>query len=121
MRFMTMVRSAESAGPPPPGLMAAVAKLGEEAMRRGVMVEMGGLLPTAMGARVRLAKGKLNVTDGPFAETKEVIGGYAVFRVESKGDAIEWSSRLLELHNQHWPGWEGEIEIRQIMDGPPGA
>src|SRR6476619_4713622 len=82
MRFMIMVKSAESASPPPMALMAAIAKLGEEATRAGVMVETGGLLPSAMGARVRLSAGKLVVTDGPFAETKELIGGYAVYDVK---------------------------------------
>ena len=118
MRFMIMVKSAEGAGPPPMALMAAIANLGEEAARAGAMVEMGGLLPSAMGARVRLSAGKLLVTDGPFAESKEVIGGYAVYDVKSKQEAIEWTSRFMQLHKDHWPGWEGESEIRQIFDAP---
>jgi hypothetical protein len=116
MRFMIMVKSAESAGLPPVALMAAIAKLGEEATRAGAMVETGGLLPSAMGARVRLSAGKLTVTDGPFAESKELIGGYAVYDVKSKQEAIDWTSRFMELHKEHWPGWEGESEIRQIFD-----
>src|SRR5262249_9471074 len=116
MRFMIMVKSAENAGPPPNSLMTAIAKLGEEAMRAGVMVQMGGLLPSAMGARVRLSAGKLTVSDGPFTETKELIAGYAVYNVMSKQEAIEWSSRFMALHQEHWPGWEGEAEIRQIFD-----
>ena len=114
MRFMITVKSAENAGPPPKALMAAIMKLGEEAMRAGVMVETGGLLPSAMGARVRLSAGKLIVTDGPFTETKELIGGYAVYDVKSKQEAINWASRFMQLHKEHWPGWEGEAEIRQI-------
>jgi hypothetical protein len=99
-------------------LMAAIAKLGEEATRAGAMVQTGGLLPSAMGARVRLSAGKLTVTDGPFAETKELIGGYAVYDVKSKQEAIEWTSRFMQLHKDHWPGWEGESEIRQIFEPP---
>jgi hypothetical protein len=118
MRFMIMVKSAESAGPPPMALMAAIAKLGEEATRAGAMVETGGLLPSVMGVRVRLSAGKLVVTDGPFAETKELVGGYAVYDVKSKQEAIEWTSRFMQLHKDHWPGWEGESEIRQIFDAP---
>lgn len=118
MRFMIMVKSAENAGPPPAALMGAIAKLGEEATRAGAMVQMGGLLPSAMGARVRLAAGKLTVTDGPFAETKELIGGFAVYDVKSKQEAIEWTSRFMQLHKDHWPGWEGESEIRQLFDAP---
>jgi hypothetical protein len=122
MRFMNMVKSAENSplGPPPQALMEAIAKLGEEAAKAGVFVEMGGLLPTAMGARLRLSGGKLTVTDGPFSEAKEVIGGYAVYSVKTKQEAIEWATRFMNLHKQHWPGWEGETELRQIMEfGPP--
>jgi hypothetical protein len=100
--------------------MEAIAKLGEEAAKAGVFVEMGGLLPTAMGARLRLSGGKLTVTDGPFSEAKEVIGGYAVYSVKTKQEAIEWATRFMNLHKQHWPGWEGETELRQLMEfGPP--
>jgi hypothetical protein len=122
MRFMTMVKAPEKSplGPPPKALMEAIGKLGEEAAKAGVMVEMGGLLPTAMGARLRLSGGKLTVTDGPFSEAKEVIGGYAVYSVKTKQEAIEWATRFMNLHKQHWPGWEGETELRQIMEfGPP--
>jgi hypothetical protein len=119
MRFMTMVKAAEHSGPPPQALMEAIGRLGEEAGRAGVMVEMGGLLPSGAGARVRLEGGKVTVTDGPFSEAKEVIGGYAVFDVKSKQEAIEWTKRFMELHRGHWRGWEGETEVRQLFDGPP--
>ena len=123
MRFMTMVKAPEKSplGPPPKALMEAIGKLGEEAAKAGVMVEMGGLLPTAMGARLRLSGGKLTVTDGPFSEAKEVIGGYAVYSVKTKEEAIEWAMRFMNLHKQHWPGWEGETELRQLMEFVPPA
>jgi hypothetical protein len=120
MRFMTLVKSAETSAPPPQALMDAIGKLGAEAAGTGVMVEMGGLLPTAMGTRVRLAGGKLTVTDGPFTEAKEVIGGFAVYAVTSKEEAIEWTRRFMALHQEHWKGWEGEVELRQMYD-PPGG
>lgn len=116
MRFMTMVKSAENAGPPPKALMDAMAKLGDESFKEGTMIEIGGLLPSAAGVRVRLVDGKLTVTDGPFVESKEVVGGYAVIEVKSKKEAIEQTMRFMELHKEHWPGWEGETEIRQIFD-----
>jgi hypothetical protein len=116
MKFMTLVKSAENAGPPPQALMDAIGRLGMEAGQSGVMVQMGGLLPSAMGARVRVAKGKLTITDGPFTEAKEVVGGYAVYDVGSREDAIEWTRRFMELHREHWPGWEGETELRQIFE-----
>ena len=92
----------------------------EETAKAGVLVDTGGLLPSAMGARVRLSGGKVTVIDGPFTEAKEVIGGYAVFNVKSKQEAIEWVKRFIGLHKEHWKGWEGESEIRQLMEyGPP--
>src|SRR5436190_18322602 len=98
MRYMIMVKGYENAGPPPKALMDAIAKLGEEAGKAGVMVDMGGLMPTAMGARVRLSGGTITVTDGPFTEAKEVIGGYAVYDVKSKQDALYWTRRFMEIH-----------------------
>jgi hypothetical protein len=113
---MISVKSAENNGPPPKELMDGIAALGVEATKAGVLVETGGLLPSAMGARVRVSNGRITVTDGPFTEAKEVVGGYAVYDVKSKEEAIEWTKRFMELHKQHWNGWEGESEIRQIMD-----
>ena len=117
MRFMTLVKSAENLGAPPEKLMEAIAKLSEEASKVGTMVEAGGLAPTAISNRVRLSQGKVTVIDGPFAETKEVIGGYAVFEVNSKQEIVDATVKFMELHREHWPGWEGETEIRQVF-GP---
>ncbi len=113
MRFMMIVKSVEKSGPPPKALMDAVAKLAEEATKAGEMIESGGLASTATGVRVRLSGGKVTVTDGPFTEAKEVFGGYAVFELKTKQEAIEGAVRFMELHKQYWPGWEGETEIRQ--------
>lgn len=117
MRFMMIVKHSEKQGPPPKALMDAIAKLSEEATQAGTMVGNGGLAPTALGASVRLSGGKVTVMDGPFMETKEVIGGYAQFELKSKEEAIESAIRFMELHKQHWPGWEGETEVRQMF-GP---
>jgi hypothetical protein len=116
MRFMMIVKHAEKQGPPPKPLMDAIEKLAEEAAKDGTMVGSGGLGPTALGARVRLAGGTVTVTDGPFTEIKEVVGGYAQFELKSKEEAIQSAVRFMELHKQHWPGWEGETEIRQMFD-----
>ncbi len=118
MRFMTLVKGFEGVGAPPQALMDAVAKLAEEAAERGTLIETGGLFPLAAGARVRLSGGKITVTDGPFAEAKEVVGGYAVFEVSSKQEMIEGAVRFMELHQRHWPGWEGETEIREMTPMP---
>ena len=117
MRFMTMVKAVENSGPPPKALMDAIANLGMEAAQAGVLVESGGLAPTAKGGRVRLSGGKLAVFDGPFAEAKEVVGGYAVYDLASREEAMKWATRFMELHRDNWPGWEGEAEVRQIF-GP---
>lgn len=114
MKFMAMVSASENNGPPPPALMAAIMKMGEEATKAGVLVEMGGLLPSPAGARVRLKGGKISVTDGPFTESKEVIGGYAVYEVKTKEEMIQWVTKFIELHRDNWPGWEGVSEVRQI-------
>jgi hypothetical protein len=116
MRFMMIVKSAEKWGFPPKPLMDAIGKLSEEAVKAGTMIGNGGLLPTATGARVRLSGGKLTVTDGPFTEAKEVVGGYAQFELKSKEEAIEGATRFMELHKEHWPGWEGETEVRQMFE-----
>jgi hypothetical protein len=116
MRFMMIVKHAESQGPPPKALMDAIAKLAEQEANAGKMVGSGGLGPSALGARVRLSGGQLMVTDGPFTETKEIIGGYAQFELKSKEEAIEGALHFMELHKQHWPGWEGETEIRPMFD-----
>jgi hypothetical protein len=117
MRFMMIIKHAENQGPPPKQLMDAIAKLAEEEVKAGKMLGSGGLAPTAQGARVRLSGGKVTVTDGPFTETNEVLGGYAQFELRSKEEAVKSAVHFMELHNKYWPGWEGETEIRQIF-GP---
>jgi hypothetical protein len=117
MKFLMLVKHAENQGPPPKELMDAIAILGEEAVKDGTMLGNGGLASTAQSTRVRVSKGQLTVTDGPFTEAKEVIGGYAQFELKSKEEAIKGAVRFMELHKKHWPGWEGETEIRQIF-GP---
>ena len=115
MKYMVLVRGSENQGPPPPALMNAIAELGQHAGQAGVFVQMGGLLPTAAGAKVRVQRGKILVTDGPFTEAKEVIGGFAIYDVNSKDDALEWTRRFMQLHLDHWPEWEGESEVRPMF------
>ncbi len=116
-RYMMIVKTAEHFGFPPKPLMDAIGKLSEESAKAGTMVGSGGLTNTAQGARVCVSKGQVSVTDGPFSEAKEIIGGYAIFELPSKEEAIKNAVQFMELHKQHWPGWEGETEVRQ-MYGP---
>jgi hypothetical protein len=117
MRFMMMVKHPESSTPPPKALMDAMERIGREAVENGSMVISGGLAPTAMSNRVRLSGGKISVIDGPFTETKEVVGGFAIMNFKSKEEALEAAKAFLDLHRQLWPGWEGESEVRQLF-GP---
>jgi hypothetical protein len=114
MRFL-MTYVADDKGPPSPEKMAAIAKLGEDAMKAGVLVDQGGIMPLSQGALTRQARGKFSVTDGPFPETKELIVGYAIFDLKSREEAIEMSRRFMEAAG------DGETEIRLLFsaaDGP---
>jgi hypothetical protein len=114
---MTVIKGDENQGFPPQELMDAIDKLGEEGFKNGTLVQMGGLYPSAAGTRVRLSGGEVTVTDGPFAEAKEVIGGWALWELSSKEEAVQQAVDFMELHKKLWPEWEGESEIRQVY-GP---
>jgi hypothetical protein len=112
MRFLTIYRSPETDAPPTPENMAAMGKLIEEMARAGVLLAAEGCMPSASGARVRVSDGKIAVTDGPFAESKEVVGGFALLQVRSKAEAIEWTRRFLAVAG------DGESEVRELYDAP---
>ena len=118
MRFMAIVKPGkdyEAGRPPSPELMAAMGKLNEESTRAGIFVTGGGLLPSSQGHKVRMSGGKVTVTDGPFAETKEVIGGFAILNYASHAEAIEGARRVMQIHADH--GYtELELELRPMMD-----
>ena len=116
MKFMMIVKSKEGCGFPPKALMDEIDKLGQEAMKAGTMIGGGGLGPTERGARVRLTNGQVTVIDGPFSEAKEIIGGFAQFELKSKEEAVRSAVQFMELHKKHWPGWEGETEVRQMLE-----
>jgi hypothetical protein len=106
-----------TSGPPPQELMEAIGQLGEAAAKAGKMVSMGGLKHSSEGASVRVKGGKLTVTDGPFSEAKEVIGGFTIMNLASKAEAIEEARKFMELHRKHWPAWDGDCEIRLMYEG----
>jgi len=115
MRFLSMIRLDETTGKvPSEQLMSDMGKLIDDMTREGVLVRTAGLRPTAEGARVRLRKGQLSTADGPFTETKEVVGGFAIFEAQSKQQAIDLTKRFLRIHGD---GWEIECEVRQLA-GP---
>jgi hypothetical protein len=119
MRFMYLVKACASA-PPPQKLMEEIGKLADREVKAGRMVDMGGLMPLAMGARVRLSEGKIHVTDGPFTESKELVGGYAIMEFSTKEEALASAVEFMTLHKEFGDGWEGECEMRQ-MAPPPAA
>jgi hypothetical protein len=115
-------RNYEAGMPPDPKLEAAMGKLMEKLMKSGAMIDTGGLLPVAKGAAIRAAGGKLTVTDGPFIEAKEVIGGYAILRANSKAEAIKMGEEFMKLHvDILGPSFEGELEVRQMFDPADGG
>lgn len=115
MQFLMMVKHPENTSAPPQALIDAMGKLTEEAIRTGAFKAGGGLESTAKSVRVKLSRGEVKVVDGPFTEAKEVIGGFAILDFPSKEEAIKAAVHFIELHKQHWPGWEGESEVRQIF------
>jgi hypothetical protein len=115
MRFLAIYRTAEACAPPSPENMATMGKLIEEMAKAGVLLATEGCQHSSKGARVRISGGKFTVTDGPFTESKEVVGGFALFQVKSKEEAIEWTKRFLKLAG------DGESEIREIYEAPAFA
>jgi hypothetical protein len=122
MKYMTFMRHSESyrSTPPPPALMEAMGKFVEQSFKDGCLVDTGGLLPSKEGLRIRLRDGQLTVTDGPFSESKEIIGGWAILKADSKAEALRHATAFMELHCKHWPGFEGEAEIRPMFEPGQG-
>ncbi|MGW7574276.1 YciI family protein [Streptomyces sp. NPDC054765] len=119
MRFMMLLKIDENTMPaagPSPELMEEMGRLIDEMTRAGVLLDTGGLTPTAQGTRLHLSGGTITATDGPFTEAKEVIGGYALIQAASKEEAVEWASRFLRVHGDEWTLTS---EIRQVEE-PPG-
>jgi hypothetical protein len=117
MRFMYIVTHPDYPGSPTPELMEAMHKLADREIKAGRMLDNGGLTPVSMGAQVRIADGKLSVIDGPFVEAKEVVGGYAIFELRDKEEAVAMAKEFMQLHLDHMPGWEGTCELRSFA-GP---
>ena len=110
MRFLSIFKTVERNSPPTQEEMAAMGKLIEEGMKEGWLLATEGCLPTALGARVRKSGGKVSVTDGPFTEAKELVGGFAILKVNSKQEAIELARKFLLVAG------EGECELRQLYE-----
>ena len=116
MKYLSFVRSSEKFRnmQPPPAMMEAMGKLIEKFTKAGALVDTGGLAPSKDGFRMRLAGGKLTTTDGPFIDTKELIGGWAILKADSREEILRLSAEFMELHGRYWPEFEGECEVRPI-------
>jgi hypothetical protein len=121
MRFMMFIKHREDykMDDVPQSLFQAMGEFVGESMKNGSLVDTAGLLPTAKGKKVRLSGGKLTTIDGPFTETKEVVGGYAVVEAKSYAEALDLATKFMDLHRIHWPAFEGECEIRPLEGTDP--
>ena len=118
MKYLMLIKHAEAAPgtPVPQGLMDAMGEFVQKGFASGMLKDTAGLKPTAEGYRIRSAGGRLQATDGPFSEAKEVVGGYALVEAATPAQAREMATQFMELHRVHWPVFECECEVRPLED-----
>ena len=118
MRYMMFIKHTEDYrnAQVPASLYEEMGKFIEETTKSGNFVTGAGLQPSSTGTRVRLASGKITVMDGPFAESKEIVGGYAIMDAKSRDEALSLARRFMEIHLKHWPTFEGECEMRPFEE-----
>ena len=123
MRYMMFIKHTEDyrQADVPASLYEDMGKFIEETTKSGNFISGAGLQPSSAGARVRLSGGKISVTDGPFVESKEIVGGYAIIDAKSRDEALDIARRFMELHLKHWPTFEGESELRPFEEEAPPA
>lgn len=116
MLYMFLTAGAELGAVPPQGMIDAIEKLSEQETAAGRLLARGGLMPTGMGAaRLQSRRGQIKLTDGPFTESKEVIGGFAIFEFATREEALASAQAFMDLHRTHWPEWEGMCEMRPMF------
>ena len=123
MRYMMFIKHTEDyrGKAIPPGLMEAMDAFIGDYIKQGKFIDGAGLKSSHKGKRVQLRGGKLSVVDGPFTESKELVGGYAIVDVESDEEALDLATKFMDLHRIHWPEFEGESELRPFETGAPGS
>jgi len=124
MRYMMFIKHTEDYRNTevPASLYEEMGQFIEEATKNGNFVGGAGLQPTSTGMRVKLKDRKITVVDGPFTESKEIVGGYAIMDAKSREEALTLARRFMELHLKHWPAFEGECEVRPLEEEvQPGA
>lgn len=123
MRYMMFIKHGEhfDVTKVPQSLFGAMEQFIGDATKAGAFIDGAGLQPSKNGFRVRLSKGKISTTDGPFTEAKELVGGYAVMECKSREEAMEYARKFMEIHRDHWPEFEGESEVRPFEADPTAA
>jgi hypothetical protein len=123
MRYMMFIKHTEDyrGKTIPPALIEAMGEFVGEYTKKGKFIDGAGLKSSHKGKKIQLRSGQLRVVDGPFTESKELIGGYAIVEVESEREALEIATQFMELHRVHWPEFEGESELRPFETGEPGS
>ena len=117
MRVMVIVKASQDSEAgvlPSRELLTAMGNFNEELVKAGVMLAGEGIKPSSQGVRLRFSGGKTTLIDGPFTETKEVIGGWAISKTDSKAEAVRIATEFMELHQKYWPGFDGESEVRLV-------
>ena len=116
MKILALLKMSEAVGEPPAALFEAMDVTIKEVDASVRNLDTNGLLPTADAAtRITVTAGNVTVLDGPFAESRELVGGYAFFEVDTYAEGVEAARKILQVHVDHWSTWEGEIEVRQVM------
>jgi hypothetical protein len=123
MRYMMFIKHTEDyrGKPIPPALIEAMGEFIGEYSKQGKFIDGAGLKSSHKGKRIKLRNGQLSVVDGPFTESKELVGGYAIVDVDSDEEALDIATKFMELHRIHWPEFEGESELRPFETGAPGS
>jgi hypothetical protein len=123
MRYMMFIKHTEDyrGKEIPPALIEAMGEFIGEYSRQGKFIDGAGLKSSHKGKKIQLRNGRLKVVDGPFTESKELVGGYAIVDVESDEEALDIATKFMELHRVHWPEFEGESELRPFETGAPGS
>ena len=115
MRYMFLVTQTKG-GQPPQALIDAMEEARKQAESDGGMISTGGLAPAEQSARATLVGGRLTLKDGPFAEAKELVGGYAIMEHPTREAAVESGRWLMEMHQKYWPEWEGWVDVRPVFE-----
>ena len=123
MRYMMFIKHTEDyrGKPIPPALIEAMGEFIGEYSKQGKFIDGAGLKSSHAGKKIQLRDGQIRVVDGPFTESKELVGGYAIVDVESDAEALDIAMKFMELHRVHWPEFEGESELRPFETGAPGS